>query len=91
LNLGIGRLDDSAGPGDPMPPDAAAAAADRVISTPRPLRRWMPPQGVRLVATDTDWAYGTGQERPAPMQAHLLTLTGRPTTPGRLHTLREAR
>lgn len=61
----------------PMPPDAAAAAADRVLSTPRPLRRWTPPRGLRLVATDTDWAYGAGTERRAPMQEHLLTLTGR--------------
>jgi len=65
----------------PMPPDAAAAAADRVLHTPRPLRRWRPPQGVRLVATDTDWTYGTGHELPAPMQAHLLTLTGRQASP----------
>src|SRR5829696_3674546 len=35
-----------------MPPEAAAAAADRVLATPRPLRRWAPPRGVRLVATD---------------------------------------
>ena len=65
----------------PMPPEAAATAADRVLSTPRPLRRWTPPRSVRLVATDTDWAYGTGREVPAPMQAHLLTLTGRQTSP----------
>ncbi|MGB3829443.1 MAG: maleylpyruvate isomerase family mycothiol-dependent enzyme [Ornithinimicrobium sp.] len=65
----------------PMPTDAAAAAADRVLSTPRPIRRWTNPQGVRLVATDTDWAYGTGPELPAPMQVHLLTLTGRHPTP----------
>lgn len=64
----------------PMPPAAAAAAADRVLSTPRPLRRWTPPHGVHLVATDTDWAYGTGPQLAAPMQTHLLTLTGRQTT-----------
>ena len=65
----------------PMPPDAAAAAADRVLSTPRPIRRWSPPRGVRLVATDTDWAYGSGQELRAPMQEHLLTMTGRAISP----------
>lgn len=65
----------------PMPADAAAAAADRVLSTPRPLRRWTPPRGVRLVATDTDWACGTGREVHAPVQEHLLTLTGRRPTP----------
>jgi uncharacterized protein (TIGR03083 family) len=61
----------------PMPPDAAAAAADRVLSTPRPIRRWRPPQGVRLVATDVDWSYGTGAVVHRPMQSHLLALTGR--------------
>lgn len=61
----------------PMPLDAAAAAADRVLATPRPIRRWRAPQGVRLVATDICWAHGTGTELRAPMQVHLLTLTGR--------------
>jgi uncharacterized protein (TIGR03083 family) len=64
----------------PMPPEAAAAAADRVLSTPWPIRLWRPPRGVRLVATDTDWAYGSGRESRAPMQVHLLTLTGRVTS-----------
>jgi len=61
----------------PMPPDAAAAAADRVLSTPRPIRRWKSPQGVRMIATDVDWVYGAGDEVRKPMQSHLLTLTGR--------------
>ena len=61
----------------PMPPDAAAAAADRVLSTPRALRRWRPPHTIRMVATDVDWAYGSGDELRAPMQSHLLALTGR--------------
>lgn len=61
----------------PMPPDAAAAAADRVLSTPRPIRRWNSPQQVRLIATDVDWAYGRGEEVRRPMEAHLLALTGR--------------
>jgi uncharacterized protein (TIGR03083 family) len=61
----------------PMPPDAAAAAADRVLSTPRPIRRWKPPQHVRLIATDLDWAYGSGEEVHRPMESHLLALTGR--------------
>lgn len=74
----------------PMPPDAAAAAADRVLATPRPLRRWTAPQGVRLVAIDTHWAHGTGQELAAPMQVHLLNLTGRHTTPTGSRTQREA-
>ena len=65
----------------PMPPEAAAAAADRVVTTRPPLRRWTPPRGVRLVATDVDWAYGTGEEVRAPVQSHLLTLTGRQPVP----------
>lgn len=67
----------------PMPVAAAAAAADRVLSTPRPLRRWSPPPGVRLVATDVDWAFGTGRELKGPVQSHLLTLTGRQGAPAR--------
>lgn len=65
----------------PMPPDAAAAAADRVLSTPRPIRLWQPPHGVRLIATDVEWAHGAGDEVRKPMESHLLTLTGRPTIP----------
>lgn len=61
----------------PMPPDAAAAAADRVLATPWPIRRWTPPQQVRFVATDVEWACGTGPDLLAPMQEHLLVLTGR--------------
>lgn len=68
----------------PMPPDAAAAAADRVVSTPRPIRRWSPPKGVRLVASDIEWAHGDGVEVRAPIRSHLLTLTGRPAVPERL-------
>jgi uncharacterized protein (TIGR03083 family) len=61
----------------PMPVDAAVAAADRVLSLRGPMRLWDPPPGVRLVATDADWAYGDGAEKQAPIQSHLLTLTGR--------------
>ena len=67
----------------PIAPLAAAAAADRVLATPAPIRRWKPPRHVRLVATDTDWAFGTGQEVQAPMGTHLLRLTGRPTPDAR--------
>jgi uncharacterized protein (TIGR03083 family) len=65
----------------PMPPDAAAAAANRVLSTPRPIRRWKPPHSMRMVATDVDWSYGSGNEVRAPMRSHLLTLTGRQAVP----------
>jgi uncharacterized protein (TIGR03083 family) len=61
----------------PIPSEAAAAAADRVLDTPAPIRRWKPPRGVRFVATDTDWAFGNGREVHATMGNHLLTLTGR--------------
>ncbi len=61
----------------PLPVDAAVAAADRVLSLRGPMRLWHPPRGVRLVATDADWAYGDGAETRAPIQSHLLTLTGR--------------
>lgn len=61
----------------PMPVDAAVVAADRVLSLRGPMRLWNTPGGVRLVATDADWAYGDGVEHKAPIQSHLLTLTGR--------------
>lgn len=67
----------------PMPPEAAAAAADRVLTTPWPIRRWTAPRHVRLVATDTAWVYGAGPERAAPMQEHLLGLTGRRSWPAK--------
>ena len=61
----------------PIPPDAAAAAADRVLGAPVPIRRWKAPRDVRFVATDTDWAFGSGHDVHATMCTHLLTLTGR--------------
>lgn len=61
----------------PIPPEAAAVSADRLLHTPPPLRRWKPPHGIRFVATDTDWSFGDGREVRAPMGTHLLTLTGR--------------
>jgi uncharacterized protein (TIGR03083 family) len=60
-----------------MPVDAAAAAADRVLSLRGPMRLWKPPSGVRLVATDVAWSYGDGTLVEAPIQTHLLHLTGR--------------
>jgi uncharacterized protein (TIGR03083 family) len=64
-----------------MPVDAAIAAADRVLSLRGPMRLWEPPRGVRLVATDAEWKYGDGTTIEAPMQSHLLTLTGRVRVP----------
>jgi uncharacterized protein (TIGR03083 family) len=65
----------------PMPIDAAVAAADRVLSLRGPMRLWEPPRGVRFVATDADWVYGDGTVTEAPIQSHLLTLTGRQPSP----------
>jgi len=73
----------------PMPVDAAVAAADRVLSLRGPMRLWNPPCGVRLVATDADWAYGEGAEQEAPIQSHLLTLTGRQRTSSASSTARQ--
>ncbi|MBU2667632.1 maleylpyruvate isomerase family mycothiol-dependent enzyme [Actinoplanes bogorensis] len=63
----------------PMPPEAAAVAATRVLTM-----RWPPPlpatrkvAGFRLVATDTGWSHGTGPEVRGPMEALLLVCTGR--------------
>jgi uncharacterized protein (TIGR03083 family) len=61
----------------PMPVEAAAVAADRVLALRGLMRLWKPPSGMRLVATDTDWTYGDGVVVRAPVQSHLLTLTGR--------------
>ncbi|UUV30751.1 maleylpyruvate isomerase family mycothiol-dependent enzyme [Amycolatopsis roodepoortensis] len=62
-----------------MPPDAAAVAADRVLSM-----RWPPPlpsarkmAGFRLTATDISWSTGTGPEVRGPMSALLLVCAGR--------------
>jgi uncharacterized protein (TIGR03083 family) len=66
----------------PMPVDAAVAAADRVLCLRGPMRLWAPPRDVRLVARDAEWACGDGPVVQAPMQSHLLTLTGRqPSSP----------
>lgn len=64
-----------------MPIDAAVAAANRVLSLRGPMRLWRPPRGVRLVASDVPWSHGTGTVVTAPIQSHLLTLTGRQPSP----------
>ena len=64
----------------PLPVDATVVAADRALSLPRPFR-WQLPRGVRLVATDADWAHGAGDVVEAPMRDHLLTITGRQAVP----------
>lgn len=62
----------------PLPPEAAMAAAGRVWKF-EPLfhaRRRL--TGVRLAASDCDWAAGEGEPAEGPMGAILLVLTGRP-------------
>ncbi|WP_127500078.1 maleylpyruvate isomerase family mycothiol-dependent enzyme [Actinoplanes solisilvae] len=62
-----------------MPAEAAAECATRTLSM-----RWPPPlpsvravAGLRLTATDVDWSAGQGPEVRGPMEALLLTITGR--------------
>jgi uncharacterized protein (TIGR03083 family) len=69
-----------------MPPEAAAVCATRTLSM-----RWPPPlpsvravAGLRLIATDVDWSTGQGPEVRGPMEALLLTITGRPVWRDRL-------
>jgi uncharacterized protein (TIGR03083 family) len=61
-----------------MPPDAAAAAADRVLALPAPFRLRAPYRGVRLEATDIDWSSGAGVVVRGPIQWLLMTVAGRP-------------
>ena len=63
-----------------MPPEAAAAAAERVRSsggTAARVFRHLPLEGFRLSATDVSWAAGEGSEIRGPIAALLLLLTGR--------------
>ena len=61
-----------------VPPEAAAVAADQV----RLMAFFFGTRGllseVRMVATDTDWARGSGREVRAPMLDLLMMLAGRP-------------
>lgn len=62
-----------------MPPEAAAIAADRVLSMrrPPPLPSARKVTGFRLTATDTSWSAGEGPQVRGPMAALLLVCTGR--------------
>lgn len=61
-----------------MPVEAAATAATRVWTMPWPMSATFPRvRGVRLVATDTDWAAGEGDPVEGRVEALLLLLTGR--------------
>ncbi len=61
-----------------MPLAAARTAATRVWTMPWPMSTTFPRvRGMRLVATDTDWAVGEGDLVEGPIEALLLLLTGR--------------
>ena len=60
------------------PPEAAAVAADRVRTLAYLFGTRRLFSEVRMVATDTDWARGTGRELRAPMTELLMMCTGRP-------------
>ncbi len=79
-----------------MPPAAAVAAATRVWTMPWPMSTTFAARrrlaGLRLVATDADWAVGAGEQVEGPVEAILLLLTGRTAVAaGRLSGLGAAR
>ena len=59
-----------------MPADAAVVAASRVWASDRMFHARKKLAGYRLVATDTTWSAGRGQEVTGPISALLLLLTG---------------
>lgn len=61
----------------PMPVGAARAGADHVWSMGFPFHAKRKLKGYRLVATDVDWAVGSGEEVLEPISSLLLRLTGR--------------
>jgi uncharacterized protein (TIGR03083 family) len=61
----------------PMPAEAAAVAADHVWRRSFPFRARRRLHGYRLEATDIDWAVGHGLLVRGPIEAILVTLTGR--------------
>ena len=58
----------------PMPPEAAAVAADRARLLRMTRRRH---RGLRLVASDADWARGDGEVVEGPMEELFMLCTGR--------------
>jgi len=63
-----------------MPADAAAVAADRA-RLHSVLMGWRATRKVRLVASDLDWARGTGPTVEGPIQELLMVCTGRAPDP----------
>jgi uncharacterized protein (TIGR03083 family) len=64
----------------PMPREAARAGATRVWTMGWPFWARHRLRAVRLLATDTDWAAGSGPELRGPIGMLLLLLTGRTAT-----------
>jgi uncharacterized protein (TIGR03083 family) len=62
-----------------MPLDAARAGVERVWRMGWPFHARRRLRGMRLVATDSDWETGEGEEVRGPTAALLLLLTGRDT------------
>lgn len=62
----------------PMPPGAALVSLRRIWAGGWPFHARRRLAGVRLVATDVEWAAGQGPEVRGPVSALLLLATGRP-------------
>ncbi len=63
-----------------MPSDAAAAAAKRLWDSRFPINPQRRLKGIRLTATDADFAVGDGYDVHAPIRDILMVLTGRRTS-----------
>ena len=61
----------------PIPPAAGAASANHLWHTGFPMQPAKQITGIRLVATDADFAAGDGYEIKAPIRDILMLLTGR--------------
>jgi uncharacterized protein (TIGR03083 family) len=64
----------------PMPADGAGEGATRVWTMGWPFWAKRRLRGLRLTATDLDWAVGSGPDVTGSIRALLLLLTGRTTT-----------
>lgn len=65
--LGLARI---------VPPERLRVALPFAVTAP-PLRGFWKARGVRLVATDVDWARGRGPEAAGPGEAVLMSMAGR--------------
>jgi len=63
----------------PMPAAAAAASANHMWHMRFPMQPAKQFTGIRLVATDADFAAGEGYEIKAPIRDILMAITGRPS------------